>query len=117
MFGAPSVGAIGDLGMAERILHGALRAGLSEEASDQALSEYVLSGASGQEAGSMSFQARQEVAQMLGEAWKIARAAVREHRRALDTLARALIARRTIAGDELERLLPAAPSRPARRPL
>ena len=111
VFGAPSAGAIGDLAMAERILLGALRAGLSEEASDQALSEYVLSGAGSSDGRSMSAQARQEVAEMLAESWAIARAAVRDHRRALDAVTDALIAQRTVSGRALERLLPPAPVR------
>jgi DNA polymerase III delta prime subunit len=111
VYGAPSAGAIGDLGMAERILLHALKSGLSEDASDAALSEYVLSGASSSDTRSMSATARQEVAQMLAEAWTFARAAVKDHRPALDALTDALVAKRTVEGKELAALLPKAPER------
>jgi hypothetical protein len=109
VYGTPSAGAIGDLGMAERILFGALRAGLSEDVSEQALNEYVLSGGSQSEASTMSAQARQEVAQMLAEAWVFARQAVRDHRPALHALADALLDQRVLEGDALMRLLPPPP--------
>lgn len=109
VYGAPSAGAIGDLGMAERILLHALKAGLSEDGSDQALSEYVLSGAAQADARTMSGQARTEVAEMLAEAWKVAREAVRVHRRSLDALTDALLESRIVEGEPLRRLLPPAP--------
>lgn len=112
VYGAPSAGAIGDLGMAERILLHALKAGLSEDASAQALSEYVLSGASGSDTGSMSGQARKEVAEMLAEAWTVAREAVRVHRAALDALTAALLQHRVVEGAALARLLPPRPPAP-----
>jgi len=112
VYGQASAGALGDLAVAERILFGALRAGLSEESSDRALVEYVLSGAGGPDGAGVSAQARQEVAQMLAEAWAAARAAVREHRASLDALSGALVELRTVTGDELERLLPPAPASP-----
>ena len=65
VFGNPSAGALGDLAVAERILLGALRAGLSEESSDRALAEYVLSGAGAGDGSGISAQARHEVAEML----------------------------------------------------
>jgi hypothetical protein len=110
VYGAPSAGAIGDLGMAERILLHALKAGISEEASAQALSEYVLSGASGSDPRTMSGQARKEVAEMLAEAWAVAREAVRVHRASLDALTAALLAHRVVEGAALARLLPPAPA-------
>ena len=116
VYGAPSAGAIGDLGMAERILLHALKAGLSEDSSEQALSEYVLSGASVSDHRTMSGQARAEVAQMLAEAWTLAREAVRVHRRGLDALTDALLAKKVVEGAALTRLLPPAPKvEPVRR--
>lgn len=109
VYGAPSAGAIGDLGMAERILLHALKAGLSEDGSDQALSEYVLSGAAEADTRTMSGQARAEVAQMLSEAWTLARESVRRYRRELDGLTLALLRDRVVEGEALRRVLPPAP--------
>ena len=116
VYGSPSAGAIGDLGMAERILLHALKAGLSEDSSDKALSEYVLSGASSSDIRTMSGQARKEVAEMLAEAWTLARESVRTHRLALDVLTDALLVQKVVEGAALRKLLPRAPvQEPARR--
>ena len=109
VYGHPSAGALGDLVKAERVLFDVLRAGLSEDSSDQALAEYVLSGAGTADPVAMSGQARQEVAQMLAEAWTLAREAVRTHRASLDALVDVLVERRTLGGDELASLLPPRP--------
>lgn len=113
VYGYPSAGALGDLVKAERVLFDALRAGLSEDSSDQALAEYVLSGAGTTDPVAMSGQARQEVAQMLAEAWTLARDAVRTHRAPLDALVAVLVERRTVGGHELAALLPPRPAGPA----
>ncbi len=106
VLGAPTAGAIGDLAMAERILFTALRAGLSENASEQALDEFARSGASHGRVEQMSHAARKEVAEMLNEAWQMARQAIEEHRAALDKLSAELVAKRVIQGQALQALLP-----------
>ena len=105
-FGAPSDGAIGDLVMAEQILFAALQAGLSETNSDQALDEFIRSGASHGHAHRMSDLARKEVAEMLAESWEIAKAAIQNHRAALDAITDALVQDRMVHGTKLSTLLP-----------
>jgi AAA+ superfamily predicted ATPase len=114
VFGEVSTGAMGDLVSAERILRNALTAGLSESASDRALQEYVMSGVA---LGLDTAAGRSDIAEMLAEAWKLARNAVRDHRAQLEALAGALLHHRTIQGDALLALLPPAPPAPELRRL
>jgi cell division protease FtsH len=106
VYGEASAGAIGDLAAAERIVRSAIRSGLSEAASDQAIREFALSGITSD--GSAS-AARNDVAELLGEAWHVAREAVRTHRAQLDALTDALMHHRSVQGDALLALLPPAP--------
>jgi SpoVK/Ycf46/Vps4 family AAA+-type ATPase len=114
VFGEASAGAMGDLVSAERILRNALAAGLSEVASDRALQEYAMSGIA---LGLDTQAGRSDIAEMLAQAWTLAREAVQKYRVQLEALADALLHHRMIQGDALLALLPPAPPPAEARPL
>jgi hypothetical protein len=110
VFGRPSANALSDLRQAERTVIGLLSAGLSEAVSTDALNEFAASGGSTLDPGWQGDRTRQEIGQLLNEAYSIAFEALKANRDRLDPLAAALVAERTIEGDRLTQLLGPRPS-------
>jgi hypothetical protein len=105
VFGRPSAGAIGDLRQAERTIVGILSAGLSDAVSADALAQFAALGTDPADATWRGERTRQEIGELLTEAYGIATTMLRDHRDRLDALAAALVAERTVEGDRLTGLL------------
>jgi hypothetical protein len=108
-FGAPSTGAASDLELAERVVLGLLHAGLSEERPEEALAEFAATSPSA-ESGWRGERARQEIAELLQEAYALAERVLGEREAALHDAAAALAARRTLRAGELAELFGPAPA-------
>jgi ATP-dependent Zn protease len=108
-FGAPSTGAASDLELAERVVLRLLHAGLSEERPEEALAEFAATSPS-DGSGWRGERARQEIAELLQEAYALAERVLGEREAALHDAAAALAARRTLRAGELAELFGPAPA-------
>lgn len=102
MFGVLTSGAAHDLVVAERIALELLRTGMSEETTHEALEEYAATADDGRVgSGWRGERTRQEIGELLQEAYALALKIVREQEPALRLAADRLVERRTLNGDEL----------------
>jgi len=100
IFGVLTSGAANDLEVAERISLELLRTGMSEETTHAALEEYAATDDGG--AGAFrSERTREEVGELLQEAYALAVQLVRDHEPALRLAVDRLVERRTLHRDEL----------------
>lgn len=104
LLGVLTSGAAHDLEVAERIALDLLRTGMSQETTHAALEEYAATedGTSGSPA--RSARTREEVGELLQEAYALALQLVREHEPALRQAVDRLVERRTLNRDELDTL-------------
>ncbi len=105
VFGRATMGAVGDLRAAESCVLDLLRGGLGSADTPASLEAYVQAGGRTLDEGIQLQRTRDEIAALLGEAWRTAAHAVVEHRDRLDALASALIEERTVTGSRLAELL------------
>src|SRR5688500_8615328 len=100
VFGVLTSGAAHDLAVAERIALELLRTGMSEETTHAALAEYADT-VDGARAGYRNERTRQEVGELLQEAYTLAIQLVRTHEPALRRAVERLVERRTLSREEL----------------
>ena len=101
MFGVLTSGAAHDLEVAERIALELLRTGMSEETTHAALAEYADTVDATRVGGFRNERTRQEVGELLQEAYTLAIQLVRTHEPALRRAVERLIERRTLSREEL----------------
>jgi len=101
VFGVLTTGAAQDLEVAERIALELLRTGMSEETTHAALEEYAATDGGMRGGAWRSERTRQEVGELLQEAYALAVQLVRDHEPALRLAVERLVERRTLNQDEL----------------
>ena len=112
VFGVLTSGAAHDLTVAERIALELLRTGMSEETTHEALEEYAAT-ADDRIGGFRTERTRQELGELLQEAYALAVRLVREQEPALRLATERLVERRTLGKDELGVLLGPRPAKGA----
>jgi cell division protease FtsH len=112
VFGQLTSGAAHDLTVAERIALELLRTGMSEETTHEALEEYAAT-ADDRIGGFRTERTRQELGELLQEAYALALKIVREQEPALRLATARLVERRTLTKDELGVLLGPRPAKGA----
>ena len=101
VFGVLTSGAAHDLEVAERIALELLRTGMSEETTHAALAEYADTVDGSARGACRSERTRQEVGELLQEAYTLAIKLVRTHEPALRRAVERLVERRTLSREEL----------------